>query len=182
MGVFLVGRWLHLFLVTVFALAAFDAFGGFGQLEMAVLLALSILVTPVYFVLVERGMKGFRHLQPQYCSIYDPYFWRHERLWKVPGEAYLHMFDGTPFKNVIWRGLGVRIGKRVFDDGCYLTERTLTAIGNDVMLNAHSKIQCHSQEDCTFKSDGPRSARLHIGRRDGPLRYMASTGLTPTFP
>ena len=153
MGVFLIGRWLHLFLVTVFALAAFDAFGGFAQLQMAVLIALGVLITPVYFVLVERGMKGFRQLQPQYCSIYDPYFWRHERLWKVPGEAYLHMFDGTPFKNLIWRSLGVRIGKRVFDDGCYLTERTLTTIGDDVMLNAHSKIQCHSQEDGTFKSD-----------------------------
>jgi non-ribosomal peptide synthetase-like protein len=152
-GVFLLGRWLHLFLVTVFALAAFDAYGGFAQLEMAILFALSVLVTPVYFVLVERGMKGFRRLQPQYCSIYDPYFWRHERLWKVPGEAYLHMFDGTPFKNLIWRGLGVRTGKRVFDDGCYLTERTLTTIGDDVVLNQGSKVQCHSQEDGTFKSD-----------------------------
>ena len=172
MGVFLLGRWLHLFLVTVFALAAFDAYGGFAQLEMAVLFAVSILVTPVYFVLVERGMKGFRRLQPKYCSIYDPYFWRHERLWKVPGEAYLHMFDGTPFKNLIWRGLGVRIGKRVFDDGCYLTERTLTTIGDDVMLNTGSKVQCHSQEDGTFKSDRhhDRQRLHHRGRRDGPLR------------
>jgi non-ribosomal peptide synthetase-like protein len=153
MGIFLTGRWLHLFLVTVFALAAFDAYGGFAQLEMAGLLALSVLVTPAYFVLLERGIKGFRTLQPRYCSIYDPYFWRHERLWKVPGEAYLHMFDGTPFKNLIWRGLGVRIGKRVFDDGCYLTERTLVTIGDDAMLNAGSKVQCHSQEDGTFKSD-----------------------------
>jgi non-ribosomal peptide synthetase-like protein len=153
MGVFLLGRWLHVFLVTVFALAAFDSYGGFAQLQMAVLFAVSVLITPVYFVLVERGMKGFRRLQPQYCSIYDPYFWRHERLWKVPGEGYLRMFDGTPFKNLIWRGLGVRTGKRVFDDGCYLTERTLTTIGDDVMLNMGSKVQCHSQEDGTFKSD-----------------------------
>jgi non-ribosomal peptide synthetase-like protein len=153
MAIFLTGRWLHLFLVTVFALAAFDAYGGFAQLEMAGLFAVSILITPVYFVLLERALKGFRRLQPRYCSIYDPYFWRHERLWKVPGEAYLHMFDGTPFKSLIWRGLGVQVGRRVFDDGCYLTERTLVTIGDDVMLNAGSKIQCHSQEDGTFKSD-----------------------------
>ena len=152
MAVFLFGRWLHVFLVMVLALAAFDAYGGFGQLQMAVLFALSVLVTPVYFVFLERVIKRFRRLEPTYCSIYDPYFWRHERLWKVPGEGYLHMFDGTPFKNLIWRGLGVRIGKRVFDDGCYLTERTLTTIGDDVMLNAGTKIQCHSQEDGTFKS------------------------------
>ena len=86
MGIFLLGRWLHVFLVTVFALAAFDSYGGFAQLEMAVLFALSVLVTPVYFVLLERGIRGFRRLEPKYCSIYDPYFWRHERLWKVPAE------------------------------------------------------------------------------------------------
>jgi non-ribosomal peptide synthetase-like protein len=153
MGIFLLGRWLHVFLVTVFALAAFDSYGGFAQLEMALLFALSVLVTPVYFVLLERGIRRWRRLEPKYCSIYDPYFWRHERLWKVPGEGYLHMFDGTPFKNLIWRGLGVKMGKRVFDDGCYMTERTLTTIGDDVMLNASTKVQCHSQEDGTFKSD-----------------------------
>jgi non-ribosomal peptide synthetase-like protein len=153
MGIFLLGRWLHIFLVMVFSLAAFDAYGGFAQLQMAFLLAVSVLITPVYFVLLERGIRRWRRLEPKYCSIYDPYFWRHERLWKVPGEGYLHMFDGTPFKSLIWRGLGVRIGKRVFDDGCYMTERTLTTVGDDVTLNASTKIQCHSQEDGAFKSD-----------------------------
>ena len=153
MGVFLVGRWLEIFLVTVFGLAALDSYGGYAQMWMAALFVFSILITAVYYVLVERALRAFRRLQPRYCSIYDPYFWRHERLWKVPGEAYLHMFDGTPFKNLIWRGLGVRIGRRVFDDGCYLTERTLTTIGDDCTLNANTKIQCHSQEDGTFKSD-----------------------------
>ena len=152
-GVLLATRWLHVFLISVFVLAAFDAHREYGQAVMAAFFALAVLVTPVYFVLVERTLRAFRPLRPTYCSIYDRYFWRHERLWKVPGEAYLHMFDGTPFKNLVWRGLGVRIGRRVFDDGCYLTERTLTAIGDGCMLNAGSKIQCHSQEDGTFKSD-----------------------------
>jgi non-ribosomal peptide synthetase-like protein len=152
-GIFLFVRWLHVFLVTAFALAAFDSYGGFAQLEMGLLLAVSFLITPVYFVLVERLIRGFRLLQPQYCSIYDPYFWRHERLWKVPAELYVRMFDGTPFKNVVWRGLGARVGKRVFDDGCHFTERSLTVVGDDVTLNAGSEIQCHSQEDGAFKSD-----------------------------
>ena len=30
------------------------------------------------------------------------------------------MLAGTPFKNLVWRLLGVRIGRRVFDDGCFL--------------------------------------------------------------
>jgi non-ribosomal peptide synthetase-like protein len=153
MAMFLLSRWLHVFLITVLGLAAFDYYRGFAELQMAAFFALSVLLTPVYFVLLERGLRAFRRLKPRYCSIYDPYFWRHERLWKVPGEGYLTMFDGTPFKNLIWRGLGVRIGRRVFDDGCFLTERTLVAIGDDCVLNAGSKVQCHSQEDGVFKSD-----------------------------
>ncbi|WP_326648058.1 MULTISPECIES: Pls/PosA family non-ribosomal peptide synthetase [unclassified Streptomyces] len=152
MGFFLFVRWLHFFVLTVLGLAAIDLYGVFGQVMIAMSLALTLVFTAVYFVIVERGIAAFRALKPQLCSIYEPYFWWHERLWKVPDE-YLNVFNGTPFKNVIWRMLGVRIGNRVFDDGCYLTERTLTTIGNDCTLNAGSKIQCHSQEDGTFKSD-----------------------------
>ena len=94
-----------------------------------------------------------RRVAPAGCSIYARTFWRHERAWKVPSESYYKAFDGTPFKNVLWRLLGVRIGRRVFDDGCFLTERTFTAIGDDCTLNAGSVIQCHSQEDGAFKSD-----------------------------
>jgi non-ribosomal peptide synthetase-like protein len=160
MAVFLFARWLHFFVIVLIGLAAVDLFSSFGQLALAGFFALGILVTPAYFILAERIISRFRRLQPKYCSIYDPYFWRHERLWKVPAIDYLHAFDGTPFKSLIWRLLGVRIGKRVFDDGAYLTERTLATIGDDATLNAGSKIQCHSQEDGTFKSD-----RTTIGAR-----------------
>ena len=54
---------------------------------------------------------------------------------------------------MIWRLLGVRIGRRVFDDGFCMPERTFTTIGDDCTLNAGSMIQCHSQEDGGFKSD-----------------------------
>ncbi len=54
------------------------------------------------------------------CSIYDPYFRWHERLWKV-SDNHLVVFNGTPFKNLAWRLLGVRIGRRVFDDGASIT-------------------------------------------------------------
>ncbi|MFE3329746.1 Pls/PosA family non-ribosomal peptide synthetase, partial [Streptomyces sp. NPDC059176] len=149
---FLFVRWLYLFVLTVIGLAAVDFYGVLGQVVIAVSLVLTLAVTALYLVLVERAVAAFRTLQPQLCSIYDPYFWWHERLWKVPDE-YLNIFNGTPFRSVIWRLLGVRIGKRVFDDGCYVTERTLTTIGDDCTLNAGSKVQCHSQEDGTFKSD-----------------------------
>ena len=65
----------------------------------------------------------------------------------------MQTLNGTPFKNLIWRMLGVRIGRRVFDDGCFITERVFTTIGDRCTLNAGSVIQCHSQEDGAFKSD-----------------------------
>jgi non-ribosomal peptide synthetase-like protein len=152
MGVFLLLRWFYFFVLTVVALANVEVYDSLEHVAIVAFLVFSMVFTPLYFVLVERAILAFRGLRPQLCSIYDPYFWWHERLWKVPDE-YLDVFNGTPFKNVIWRLLGVRLGSRVFDDGCYLTERMLTVIGNDCTLNAGSKIQCHSQEDGTFKSD-----------------------------
>ena len=120
---------------------------------MAALFALSVVVAAVYFASVERCVEASGPPPPTICSIYDPAFWQVERLWKVHPIHYLHVFDGTPFKNVIWRLMGVRVGRRVFDDGVHISEPTLTTIGDDCVLNHRSKIQCHSQEDGTFKSD-----------------------------
>jgi len=152
-GLFLFARWLGVFLVTVLDLAAFELYGAYANVPMAALFSLSLLISALYYALVERCVAGFHSLRPTICSIYDPQFWLDERLWKVPALEYLHAFDGTPFKNVIWRLMGVRIGRRVFDDGVHISERTLTTIGDDCVLNTGSKIQCHSQEDGTFKSD-----------------------------
>ncbi|MFJ3761443.1 Pls/PosA family non-ribosomal peptide synthetase [Streptomyces sp. NPDC090080] len=145
-------RWLHTFALTLFGLASVDLYGALGEVVIGGYLAFSLVFSTAYFVLVERWIGSFRPLRPRLCSIYDPYFWWHERLWKVP-DQYLNIFNGTPFKTLVWRLLGVRIGSRVFDDGVYMTERTLSAVGDECTLNAASKIQCHSQEDGTFKSD-----------------------------
>ncbi|AVH60390.1 MULTISPECIES: Pls/PosA family non-ribosomal peptide synthetase [Streptomyces] len=152
MTMFLFLRWLLSFALTAFGLATLTLYGALEHVAIAAFLALTLGFSAVYYLLVERCIASFRALRPQLCSIYDPYFWWHERLWKVPDE-YLNLFNGTPFKSLIWRMLGVRIGSRVFDDGCYVTERTLTTIGDDCTLNSGTKIQCHSQEDGTFKSD-----------------------------
>jgi non-ribosomal peptide synthetase-like protein len=155
MGLVLFMEWLQIFLFSLFAIAAVNLDNVLGPLGFAIDMTLSIVVSTAYYILIERITTGFRPLRPQFCSIYDRYYWWHERLWKVP-DAYLNMFNGTPFKNIVWRLLGVRVGKRVFDDGVYLTERTLTVIGDDCTLNVQSKIQCHSLEDGTFKSDYTR--------------------------
>ena len=52
-----------------------------------------------------------------------------------------------------WRLLGLRIGKRVFDDGCAISEPTLVSIGDDCTLNSGTVLQSHSMEDGIFKSD-----------------------------
>lgn len=102
-------------------------------------------------MLIERLSTGFRALHPQLCSIYNPYFWWHERYWKLSTQP--SILNGTPFKALVWRLLGVRIGKRVFDDGCGITEKTLVTIGDDATLNAGSTLQAHSMEDGIFKAD-----------------------------
>jgi non-ribosomal peptide synthetase-like protein len=152
-GIFLSTRWLGVFLVALIDLVALELYDVFAHTLMAVLFALSVFVAAVYYALVERCVEALGPPPPTICSIYDPRFWQVERLWKVHPINYLHAFDGTPFKNLLWRLMGVRIGKRVFDDGVHISEPTLTAIGDECVLNYRSKIQCHSQEDGTFKSD-----------------------------
>ncbi|MEU5090503.1 Pls/PosA family non-ribosomal peptide synthetase [Streptomyces sp. NPDC021356] len=152
MALHLLMRWLHTALLTAFGLASAGLYGTLGHIVIGAYLALTLVFTTAFYVLLERCLTGFRALRPKLCSIYDPYFWWHERVWKVP-DHYLAIFNGTPFKSLVWRLTGVRIGRRVFDDGCFITERTLAAIGDGCTLNAGSKIQCHSQEDGTFKSD-----------------------------
>jgi non-ribosomal peptide synthetase-like protein len=156
MGLCLLVRWMHFSLVILLAAIAADLASTFGVSVLALADVLILLFTGVYFVLVDRAVRRLQAFRPLGCSIYDLAFWRHERVWKVCADGYLQVFNGTPFKNVIWRMLGVRLGRRVFDDGCFFTERTFVTIGDDCTLNAGSVIQCHSQEDAAFKSDSTK--------------------------
>ena len=139
----------ELYLVSNAALALEPTLGSFA-FALAVVAGLAVRVLHLAFT--EFASRAFRPLQPLYVSIYDRRFWAHERYWKFaqPPPAAL---DGTPFKVLTWRLLGVRIGRRVFDDGCAIVDRNLTAVGDDCTLNMRSILQPHSQEDGTFKSD-----------------------------
>jgi len=164
-GIFLATRWLGVFLIVLIDLAAFELFHDvFAHAVMALLVALSAAVAAVYYALVEGCLEALGPPPPKICSIYDPGFWWVERVWKLHPINFLHIFDGTPFKNVLWRLIGVRVGRRVFDDGVYISEPTLTLIGDECVFNQQSVIQCESQEDGTFKS-GPTTigARCTIG-------------------
>jgi non-ribosomal peptide synthetase-like protein len=152
-GGFLFTRWVGVFLFAALYLAAFGHYDVLPGAANAVLFALSLVVTAVYFALVQRAIEALHPVQPTTCSIYHPDFWAVERQWKMHPIHYLHAFDGTPFKSVLWRLMGVRVGRRVFDDGTHISEPTLTAIGDEAILNYRCKVQCHSQEDGTFKCD-----------------------------
>jgi acetyltransferase-like isoleucine patch superfamily enzyme len=152
MGLFLAVRWVNAFVVTLFCMGALELSRGHPVLVLAGLTIATLLFNLALFVTVERALLRFGSLRPRYCSVYDPYFWWHERYWKLlaplPG-----LFNGTPFKCLVWRLLGVRIGRQVFDDGCGIAERTLVTIGDYCTLNAGSVIQCHSLAGGTFTSD-----------------------------
>jgi non-ribosomal peptide synthetase-like protein len=164
MGLFVAVRWVYIFAVTLLGMGAWDLYRGDPVIVLAGLTIATLLLSLAYFITVERALLRFGSLRPQYCSIYDPYFWWHERYWKLMAPL-VGIFDGTPFKGMAWRLLGVRVGRRLFDDGCGIAERTLVTIGDYCTLNAGSVIQCHSMEDSIFKSD---HTRLEDGCTLGP--------------
>ncbi len=146
-------RWFFIFMITVFTAIAGDFYASLGAVAIVLELVSAAVFGIAYWILVERIVTRFNPVRPLFCSIYEPAMWRHERYWKVPATPYLQAFVGTPFINMILRRVGSRIGRRVFNDGCAMTERSLVTIGDDCTLNETSWIQCHSQEDGTFKSD-----------------------------
>jgi non-ribosomal peptide synthetase-like protein len=153
LGLHLLARWIQAFVLTVVLASVVNLQHSFGPLAIALVPPVFILpFTLFYSVLVERAGRGFRPVRPTYCSIYHIDFWRVERFFKNHAGAHI-VLNGTPFKSVIWRLLGVRLGRRLYDDGCGMAEKNMVAIGDDVTLNAGSNIQCHSQEDYAFKSD-----------------------------
>lgn len=134
------------------------------ELHIALDIVLWLLMTVAgafaWFALVERMSLRFGRLQPRSCSIYDDYFWSHERYWKLGVSDLLDLLNGTPFKPLVWRMLGVRVGAKLFDDGCSISEKTLATLGDYCTLNAGSALQSHSLEDGIFKSD-----HIAIGNR-----------------
>jgi non-ribosomal peptide synthetase-like protein len=142
-------QWIRVFAILLLVGIGLDIYGRFKDLGLTVAIIAIPLFSVAYSLLLERAALGFGALRPQSCSIYDRYFWKHERMWKVYTRP---IFVGTPFRGLLLRLAGVRIGRRVFDDGCVIPEKSLVSIGNDTVLNANSVIQCHSLEDGLFKS------------------------------
>ena len=149
-ALFLLAQWIRVVLLTVLGLVAVNLDDTVGVSVVACAVLVGGPLNLGYGVLLERLSTRFRRLSPQYCSIYDPYFWRHERFWKFSIQP--SVLNGTPFKSAVWRLLGVRVGRRLFDDGASISEKSLVELGDDVTLNAGVILQPHSMEDGVFKA------------------------------
>jgi non-ribosomal peptide synthetase-like protein len=174
MALFLAVGWAWLLATLVIASWALDLYDRLGAASIGVGMVVEVVLSFGYAVLVERVVTRFRAMRPRYCSIYDPYFWWHERFWKLSTQP--TVLNGTPFKALTWRLLGARMGRRVFDDGCTMTEKSLVSVGDHCTLNAGTVLQAHSMEDGIFKSDHIRlgdgvtlapGAFVHYGTRIG---------------
>jgi non-ribosomal peptide synthetase-like protein len=154
MALLMLVRWLTASVGLLVTFAGLEFYDQFGALALSTSFVVLLVVDLLVAIGIEHLVRLFRPLEPRLCSIYHPYFWWHERYWKLlAGSRFMLMLNGTPFKPLLWRLLGVRIGSRVFDDGCYIPERTLVTIGSRCTLNSGTQIQSHSQEDGMFKSD-----------------------------
>ncbi|NJM55044.1 MAG: hypothetical protein HC841_03215 [Verrucomicrobiae bacterium] len=135
---------------TVAIAQAYTDFGITGAWAVSVM---SLLVGTAYFVMMEVWGPGRMTLEPKTCTIHDVHFFRVERYWKMGETPLKQLFKGTPFRPLIYRLLGVRMGRMVFDDGCAITEKELVDIGDHCCLNEGTSLQSHSLEDGLFKSD-----------------------------
>ena len=123
----------------------------------AAFFALSVVVTIVYFVLVERALLAFRPLRPD------------------TARSTTRTSGGTNASGNSLNSVPPRLQRHPVQDrdlaaaGCAdrpeglrrrrpVAREELAAIGDDCTLNAGTEIQCHSQEDGAFKSD-----RITIG-------------------
>ncbi|HVX99443.1 MAG TPA: Pls/PosA family non-ribosomal peptide synthetase [Pseudorhodoplanes sp.] len=166
---FLASRWMLVFATLLLwsaALASYDRFGVLALFAATVAMTGGSIVT---FVLMERASLAFRRLQPRIASIYDPYFWFHERHWKLAESPITRLFSGTPFRNLMFRAMGMKVGRMVFDCGRSVTERTLTEVGDYANINEGAVLQAHSLEEGVFKSD---HIRIGKGCSIGPGAFV----------
>jgi non-ribosomal peptide synthetase-like protein len=166
---FLATQWVMLFATLAIWDRALNYYTEWAEIALFVAVLLTSAITIPFYIFVERASLGFRRLKPRITTIYDVTFWRHERHWKLADSPIVRLFAGTPFRPMILRMLGVKVGKRVYDGGANLTERSLVEIGDDATLNEGSVIQAHSLEEGAFKSD---YIRIGKGCTLGPSAFI----------
>ena len=166
---FIAVQWIMLFLTLAIWDRAINYYAEWDGTGLFVATVLTTAISIPLYIFVERASLGFGKLKPLTTTIYNKAFWDHERHWKLADSPITRLFGGTPFRPMILRMMGVKVGSRVFDAGSNLTERSLVEIGDDVTLNEGCVIQAHSLEEGAFKSDYIRIGR---GCTLGPAAFV----------
>ena len=174
--IFLASQGVTMFVTLVLGQAAFTNFDRFGIFAFFAATVAIIAFNMAFFIVLDRASLGFKRLKPQLVSVYDPYFWSHERYWKLTAFPILAMFAGTPLRSILLRALGMKVGAKLFDGGAAIPERSLVEVGDYANLNEGCMLQAHSLEEGVFKSD-----YIRLGNRCsvGPgalVHYGVSTG------
>jgi non-ribosomal peptide synthetase-like protein len=173
---FLASSWTAVFIAFVIGQAAFANYDRFGIFALFAGIQALTAAYIVFFIVLERASLGFKRLQPQLASIYDPYFWWHERHWKLSNSPIATMFAGTPFRGMLLRAMGMKVGAKLFDCSQTITERSLTEVGDYVNLNEGCALQAHSLEEGVFKSDYIRLGNICSVGPGAFVHYGVSTG------
>jgi non-ribosomal peptide synthetase-like protein len=166
---FLFSQWLMLFMTLWIWDTALDLYFEWGAVALYGALVANSAAAIAWYTFIERASLGFRRLKPRVATIYDPYFWSHERHWKLSDTPITSLFVGTPFRPLILRLIGVKVGRRVWDGGAIITERTLLEIGDGANLNEACVLQAHSLEEGAFKSG---RIRIGAGCTLGPAAFV----------
>jgi non-ribosomal peptide synthetase-like protein len=151
---FLLVNWFLGFAMSVFGVLALAYYPRYGMASIFVAAPLALAFAVLWMWFVERASLKFGTLRPQITLVLDHYYWFHERHKLVSQLHYLEgVVSGTPFKNIVSRLEGVRVGKKIFDDGFQFNEYTLIEVGDYTTLNVEGLIQPHTLEEAVFKSD-----------------------------
>ncbi len=155
LALFLLLQWGYAFIALWIGSITLTWFEQVGAPIAAAGLMLIGMLMVAMAIAAERLAQLGHKLVPRFCSIYDP---ATSGTTSASGSS---LVCSTSTRSTARRSsrssggcLGVRMGKRVFDDGCGIPEKTLVTVGDDANLNAGALIQCHSMEDGAFKLDG----------------------------
>ena len=149
---YLLRDWLLFYSASLFLFVALLYYPIYGAASLLAYGFAMFVFTAGLWILAEKMSLGFGKLEARVVSMYDPYFLFHERHWKLCVHTLMYLFNGTPMKNVMSRALGVKVGRRVFDDGANIYDKTLIEIGDEANLNLACVLQGHSLEEGVFKS------------------------------
>ena len=83
MAIFLGARWFVQFFAIYVAMLEEAEFGATSFLGVAAAAAAAVVVFFAASIVVERASTGFKGLEPEMATVYDPAFWRVERYWKM---------------------------------------------------------------------------------------------------